>query len=689
MTERRPAGSALLPSLAILKSNWDAGGRSYVDYFVPFIVDCLRSTTAAQLSSAEIASTVYERFAIALPEGVIQTALKSAARQGFGKRRQAAFEIDKAAVDKVNLDTERANALRQVNALAERLKRFASDRPGWTFTGDDDAENALRAFVEHQSVPMLRMMVTGAPAQQSLPLGDAAYVVSDFVLDLHARDPEGFAYLETLVKGSMLSGVLYLPSAGDIGRRFDRQTTLYLDTPVILAALGYEGEPKAVAARELLELAYREGATLGCFEHTLAETRGVLNAVGSRMSRRGWRPERAGGVESHFLSLGYNPSDVELLVQRLDADIAARRISVLPKPSYRSELAIDEPALEGLLQEKVGYAHRETLLNDLDSLTAIYRLRGGADQLHLESCRALFITTNPGVVHAARSYFPRREQHSWPAALLDHDVVTLLWLKRPTLAPDLPQKQVIADCYAALEPGTAVWSRYLEEVDRLDKRGEVAEDQFFFLRYSFEAKRALMDLTSGNPDGVSAQIVHQVIERVRTEMAASVREELEAERRRREAAESSTGAALAQQKDSVERLRQVEHALLEARRTVEIAAAKIGDRVHRKVIWVKRGISAVIGFACLVGVWLSLPPSVGGSPEALMPAWRWVARAAVGITVLVTLYGAWFGGSVREAARSMEVHLSRWMEARGLRRAGLSIRLSSNPGGNEADREEG
>ncbi|MHB8436431.1 MAG: hypothetical protein ACYDC0_11225 [Acidimicrobiales bacterium] len=188
---------------------------------------------------------------------------------------------------------------------------------------------------------------------------------------------------------------------------------------------------------------------------------------------------------------------------------------------------------------------------------------------------------------------------------------------------------------------------------------------------------------------MSAQIVDQIIERVRTEMAAPVREELEAERRRREAAESSTGAALAQKKDSVERLRQVEHAPLEARRTVEIAAAKIGDRVHRKVIWMKRGISAVIGFACLVGVWLSLPPSVGGSPEALMPAWRWVARAAVGITVLVTLYGAWLGGSVREATRSMEVHLSRWMEARGLRRAGLSIPLSSNPGGNEADREEG
>lgn len=624
------------------------------------------------MSAAEIAAIVYERFAISLPEGVIQTALRRAARQGFGKRRQAVFEIDKAAVEKVNLDTDRANALRQVNALAERLKRFASDRHGWTFTSNDDAENAPRAFVELQSVPMLRMMVTGAAAQQRLPLGDAAYVVSDYVLDLYEQDPEGFAYLETLVKGSMLSSVLYLPSAGEIGRRFDRQTTLYLDTPVILAALGYEGNARAVAARELVELAYREGATLGCFEHTLAETRGVLSAVASGMSRRGWRPERAGGVESHFLSLGYNPSDIELLVERLDADIAARRIAILPKPSHRSELTIDEAALEGLLQEKVGYAHRDTLLNDLDSLTAIYRLRGGDDQLYLESCRAIFITTNPGVVLAARSYFPVREQHSWPAALLDHDVATLLWLKRPMQAPDLPRKQIIADCYAALEPGVAVWTRYLAEIDRLQEREDVAEDHFFVLRYSFEAKKALMDLTNGKPEGVTTQIVHEVMERVRTEMSAPAREELELERRRREAAESSANAVVGQQRDAAEHLREIEEALLEARRTVDSAASRVTNRVRQRMKWLKREVAVVIGLACIVGVWLGLPSSVGSSPAALGPGWRWIARGAVGIAVIVTLYGALFGGSVRSAVRSMDIWLSRWLEERGLRRAGLA-----------------
>jgi hypothetical protein len=517
------------------------------------------------------------------------------------------------------------------------------------------------------------MMVTGAPAQQQLPLGDDVnYIVNRFVVDLYDRDPEGFSYLETLVKGSMLSSVLYLPSASEIGRRFDRRTAIYLDTPIILAALGYEGDSRAIVARELLELAYKEGAKLACFEHTLAETRGVLTAVGSQMNRQGRRVERVGRVESYFLGLGYNSSDIELLLERLDRDIAARRIDVRPAPTHVTELTVDERELEQYLQERVGYVHRETLLNDLDSLTAVYRLRGGREQLHLESCRALFVTSNPGVVLAARAYFPAREHHSWPVAMLDHDIATLLWLKRPTRAPDLPRKQIIADCFAALEPGAAVWARYMEEMNRLEERGEVEEQQFFFLRYSLEAKKALMDITSGNPAGVTAEVVQQVMERVRTDIAAPLTNELLAERRRREAAESSTTAARAEQKDSANRLRETEEALLEARRTVEAARSAAIARIRRNVSWLKRGIAALIGLACLAGVWLSLPSSVGGSPSTLGIGWRWLARAAVVIAVIITVYGAWFGGSVRSFVRFLEVWLSRRIETRMLRKSRLS-----------------
>jgi hypothetical protein len=162
------------------------------------------------------------------------------------------------------------------------------------------------------------------------------------------------------------------------------------------------------------------------------------------------------------------------------------------------------------------------------------------------------------------------------------------------------------------------------------------------------------------------------MERVRTDIAAPLTNELLAERRRREAAESSTTAARAEQKDSANRLRETEEALLEARRTVEAARSAAIARIRRNVSWLKRGIAALIGLACLAGVWLSLPSSVGGSPSTLGIGWRWLARAAVVIAVIITVYGAWFGGSVRSFVRFLEVWLSRRIETRMLRKSRLS-----------------
>src|ERR1039458_3918453 len=119
----------LLSSLAILKSNWDHGGRSYIDYFIPFVADCLRASGADQMSPGEIASAVQKRFGVAMPESVINTALKRAANDGLGVRRERGFTIDKVAVARVNLDADRANAMRQGNGLVRTLQRWGGRPP--------------------------------------------------------------------------------------------------------------------------------------------------------------------------------------------------------------------------------------------------------------------------------------------------------------------------------------------------------------------------------------------------------------------------------------------------------------------------------------------------------------------------------------------------------------------------------
>lgn len=126
---------------------------------------------------------------------------------------------------------------------------------------------------------------------------------------------------------------------------------------------------------------------------------------------------------------------------------------------YEEHLGVDEPALEDLLQAEVGYQNQNARRHDLDALTAIWRLRHGQAQRRLETCRAIFVTTNAPLVRAARRFFAAGyDGFTWPLAVLDHDLATVAWLKRPLQAPDLPRKQIIADCYAALRPEGRLWA---------------------------------------------------------------------------------------------------------------------------------------------------------------------------------------------------------------------------------------
>lgn len=662
MTER------LLTSLAILKANWDEG-RSYLDNFLPFIADVLCSASGPAVTAKEVRDAMESRFGVALPDGVVQTLLKKAARSGYGERTSGTFVINKQALVGHNLGSQRADAIRRLEALLDKLERFAKD----TYERElsrEAAESALLVYLEDHASSILRAAIRGtAWAAPSALNRETDFIVSRFILSLCERDPQGFEYLGTLIKGSILASVLYLPNPAETERRFER-TTLYLDTPLLLRALGYEGPEAQEATRETIELAYQLGARLAAFTDTTREIRGILSAA-SAAARRPPSFTR-GGVHAHFIRLQYQSSDIELLIARLDKDIASLRVKVTDRPPASSELTVDEAALEALLQERLGYGSRTTLLHDLDALTAIYRLRGGAPQGAIEYCRAIFITSNNKLVDVAREFFGADET-AVPVALSNHALVTLVWLKRPLASPDLPTRQVIADCYAALEPGSALWSRYLEEIEKLRQDGSISEDDFFFLRYALDAREALMDRTLGEPDNVSRSEVEQILEVAKhavikpaLDRAVQLSEEARVAEERSQRAE--TRAATAEQRAAALA------AELERREALDESQIR-----HRAAGWgkvarrVALGTSALLG---IVGFVLSLPNSVLNLPAEVVDAAQLPARATFAVLLVLFVVGLLTDRSPRALSLLLEVKVSQLVEARQRQKAGLPTRHS-------------
>ena len=214
--------------------------------------------------------------------------------------------------------------------------------------------------------------------------------------------------------------------------------------------------------------------------------------------------------------------------------------------------------------------------------------------------------------------------------MLDTDVATLMWLKTPRKAPDLPRKRIMADCYAALRPSDALWNRWLNEIDRTAKSGSYSDSQLDIMRYSPDAQRALMDMTFGAEEAVTDQTVDQVL----TSAKAAITAPLEAE--------------LAERKQVHSRLR--ERDLKRAKRW--------GSALFVALLVVLAGAAAVTAAAFFV-------PVLSGA---------WWLRILVGVVlvtaVIATLAGWISGWNARDFVQGRELRLAQWLHRRSLRRVG-------------------
>ena len=148
---------------------------------------------------------------------------------------------------------------------------------------------------------------------------------------------------------------------------------------------------------------------------------------------------------------------------------------------------------------------------DLDTLTSIYRLRKGKSPSRLEGCIAVLATTSGGLCKVARNEFKGDSKESIPLVLPDHHLQTIAWLKHPLKKPDLPKQVVIAHCYSAIRPNDLLWSRYLNKVRGLGEGGAYKRN-YLWLKYSRDARQALMDQTLGVTSSFSEETLTHILD---------------------------------------------------------------------------------------------------------------------------------------------------------------------------------
>jgi hypothetical protein len=588
------ANSALV-SMAILKVNWDDRQRDFLDNFVPFVLECLRTSPDDVVSVPELQQQIQERFKFRLPLNTLKSLLKRARHKNYLLIKNDVYHKNHKSLAQVNFNEVEQQVIRRHEALIASLCEYCANvlHINWT---SSIAETAILAYFEDNQVALMNGIINDAsqPPDQLdalVALDQRKYIIGAFLLHLKESGSEVFDYVLMIVKGTMLAhAVSLIPDVGQVQRRFNK-TEIYLDTSLLIHALGYEGHALQEPAKELLQMLRDKGAQLCCLQHTVDEIEGILSAAANRSQDE--RRRRAGGLPNEFLlAPDRMGTDFWLLADQLPTHLKQIGVDIreLPEMGSRVKDVIHQPLSERLTKDK-RYSNPRALQRDVESICAIYQLRSGNQYIYLEDCRAIFVTRNSYLSDVVRELLPvSTDPPAVPLCITDIVMTNLVWLKSPGTESDIPTKRLIAESYAATQPDDALWTRYIQEAQRLERDGLITPDQLSLLRYAIEAKSELMRQTLGEEKAFTQGTVQEVLRHVQEQLTEEYRNQLLERELNLQQAEERI-ASVQREKDEMRRQQE------EQERRRDIRLSEISSRIAQVIALFATGIVIFLLFA--------------------------------------------------------------------------------------------
>lgn len=518
--------NSLIISLAFLKINCDTNKNGFLDNFVPLIAECIRAASDDVINIKQLQKELKDRFGISLPHHVISALLTRAKKREYVFVKNHVYYRNKGKLNALSFKKTQEKVQRIYKALIDDFISFNKEKYGREVS-EGDAERIILSFVSYNQVNIYK----GLSDIKALPdfpqlLQEEKVIISDFITMAHASRPQIYEYIETIVKGYMIVNAIYFSDVNNINKKF-RGTKIIFDTSFIIYALGYSGEEMRSPCYELLDLLYENGAQLLCFQHTIDEIRGILYACSNSLGT--YSDSIFGRSVQYFTAHGYTASDITLLISSLERDIESLRIRIVEKPNYdEHEYVIDEQKLNDTFKEAFPKAREEAISRDVDSISSIYRLRRGQLNSRIEECKALFVTTNHTLAKTVNDEFYDDYDHNFVSpCITDYELTNFVWLKTPTKAPNLPMKRVIADCYASIQPDDALMERWISEIEKLSLKDDLSSDDYYFLRYSDEAQKALIEYSLGDPEVITEGAISEILNIAKSKFLMESEQQLE------------------------------------------------------------------------------------------------------------------------------------------------------------------
>ena len=267
------------------------------------------------------------------------------------------------------------------------------------------------------------------------------YIFQCFLKELYNSDRESLSLVENFGIANQIQNIVIY--SAEVDNYFLADCVIFLDTPILMRVLGYDGVELATSYRAFISDLKKAGAKIKIFEHTFEElwsilfnfkrciAQGIFDGKGV-MTFLNARKEFLESPDKKEL-----PLDKELVRDNIETIgfeiIDISEIDNLKDKDNYTDWNVDVPILkECLIQADSSYHKYESRLNkDCQSITAIFRLRknkGISYPKNIREGKYYLLVDNFALITALNEYYKKtNERKTINELLLESSIIFDLW----------------------------------------------------------------------------------------------------------------------------------------------------------------------------------------------------------------------------------------------------------------------
>ena len=604
-----------LGTVAFLKARFDAG-MDQLDMLEPFVEDAIQAIARDDIAIDDIVNQVSLSAGLRIPAETTKTLLQRIAKTGLVQRRGGRYFRSGDPPKSHRLSQKLDELSQRHELLATALRRFALER-GERIGSNEDALAVLVEFLDINHICFVLgqdLMASSTPRDLRLNK-----LVAAFATSIIKTGGEEYRILDNIVKGLVVQNALL---SRHIPRRWDFEgLTVFLDTGVLLRALGYAGHTERNAAVESLEMIRKAGAKLRVFEKTTDEVTSILQVYEEHLRTPGGvKTLRPTPLTANWLRTKAKPADIRQEIALLPRKLTVLGVRIEEFPSHVAEYTEDERKLADKLRDRYrsDVSDDSRVWHDVEAVAAVLTLRADRRPRKLSNAGFLFVSESPQTIANVQEWYQEANASGFQPIVDLRWITNAAWMVGPGVAPEAPIHQLVAACTAMLMPHEKVWSNFIGRLEELVQAGDVTDDETIAVLASEFTWERIGQLDP-NTD-LEADSVREIVERAEQQWSSEHTEQLNSVVRERDQA----NFVAAEQTLRAER--------------VESSVEKTVRCWARRLCWV---FSGAVVLAVAAGAYLSLPTIWSGGFR-LDPNWGILWWVLVGLFLLWSVLGVLF-----------------------------------------------